>query len=427
MRRRMLFSTLMVAVVAVLLLGVPLGALTHQKLQQDREAILQRDVERIANQVDVDLRYRGDLDHPVEADRLGEEYPKAYISIDLPGDREDVAIGDPELRDAPTSTGATTESASDAHVELWEDTSDIQATSMSAWLGIASLSLLAIGVAVGLAVVQARQLSYPLVDLANTAEGLGAGITAPRRHRYGIEELDRVAEVLDRSAERVSSLIASERHFATDASHQLRTPLTALTMRLEELLNNADDPEIVREEGQGALEQAERLTEIVTGLLARARKTRQPDLVPLPLDSVLNSLADEWRPILASSGRELRITGEEGLTAMTIRADLHQILTALVENSSQHGAGTITVHRTSSGESVRIEVSDEGPGVPDDIAPRIFERETSGSEGTGLGLALARHIAESEGARVELVDSRTPTFALFLPFGPPPSEPPGPA
>lgn len=427
LRRRMLFSTLMVAVVAVLLLGVPLGALTHQKLQQDREGIMQRDAERIANQVDVDLRYRSAFTNPVQSERFREDYPNSYILIDLPEGREDVTIGDPELRDGPSSSGAATESASGAHIELWEDTSDVQATTMSAWLGIASLSLLAIGVAVGLAVVQARQLSYPLVDLANTAEGLGAGITSPRRHRYGIEELDRVAEVLDRSAERVSGLIASERHFATDASHQLRTPLTALTMRLEELLNNADDPEVVREEARGALEQAERLTEIVVGLLARARRSRQPDLVPLPLDGVLNTLAEEWRPILARSGRELRITGEEGLTAMTVHADLSQILTTLVENSNQHGSGTITVHRVSSGESVRIEVSDEGPGVPEDIAPRIFERETSGSEGTGLGLALARHIAESEGARVELVDARTPTFALFLPFGPPPSEPPGPA
>lgn len=427
LRRRMLFSTLVVAVVAVLLLGVPLGALTHQKLYQDRMSVLQRDVERIANQIDVDLRYRDERDPPVNVRRLEEDYPHSYIVITLPDDRPTMTIGDPSLPDSRDSLSASTDSAQGADIVLWEDASDVRATAMSAWLGIASLSLLAIGVAVGLAVVQARQLTYPLVDLANTAESLGSGIAAPRRHRYGISELDRVAEVLDRSAERVSSLIASERHFATDASHQLRTPLTSLTMRLEELLHSADDPDVVREEAQGALDQAERLTEIVVGLLSRARKSRQPDLVPIPLDSVLHSLAEEWRPVLARSGRELRLTGESGLTTMTIRADLSQILTALVENAAQHGGGTVTVHRVSYGESVRIEVSDEGPGVPEDLAPRIFERETSGSQGTGLGLALARHIAESEGARVELIQLRPATFAVFLPFGPPPAEPPGPA
>jgi len=88
-----------------------------------------------------------------------------------------------------------------------------------------------------------------------------------------------------------------------------------------------------------------------------------------------------------------------------------------VENAFKHGAGTVTVRRVETGQSVRIEVSDEGEGIPEDLVPRIFEREVTSGNGTGLGLALARHIAESEGARVEFIQSKPTTFALFLPPG----------
>lgn len=86
-----------------------------------------------------------------------------------------------------------------------------------------------------------------------------------------------------------------------------------------------------------------------------------------------------------------------------------------MENAYKHGDGTVTIRRVDTGQSVRIEVSDEGEGIPEHLAGRIFEREVSGGDGTGLGLALARHIAESEGARIELVQSRPTTFVLFLP------------
>ena len=242
-------------------------------------------------------------------------------------------------------------------------------------------------------------------------------MATPWGHRYGIPEADRVAEVLDRSAERIAGLIATERHFATDASHQLRTPLTALTMRLEEIIQVADDPQLVREEGEAALTQTERLVETVESLLGRARKSQNPEVEPVELDPVLNNLQAEWAPVFQQERRRLLVVGDSGLTAMTVPADLAQILATLVENAYKHGAGTVTLRRIDTGHSVRIEVSDEGEGVPDHLSGRIFDREVSGGDGTGLGLALARHIAESEGARIELVQTHPATFALFLPAG----------
>jgi signal transduction histidine kinase len=411
----MLFSTLVVTVIAVMLLGLPLGALTYKSIYDENVRGLQQEADIIAAEVDVQVRDDGEIDR----EQLDSAYPARHIEITLPGAEGPVDAGgwdfDPGAASPPPAMKATATSPSGVEVAVWRDTRRVQESIINAWLGIASLSLLAIGVAVGLAMLQARRLTLPLVDLAATAERLGSGVTTPWGHRYGIPEADRVAEVLDRSAERIAGLIATERHFATDASHQLRTPLTALSMRLEEIIAEADDPAVVREEGEAALTQTERLVETVESLLGRARKSQNPEVEPIAIDGVLEQFVAEWSPVFRADDRRLELTGETGLTAVTVPGDLAQILATLVENAYKHGAGTVTVRRVDGGSSVRIEVSDEGEGIPDHLSGRVFEREVTGGNGTGLGLALARHIAESEGARVELVQTRPTTFALFLP------------
>ncbi|WP_304451763.1 HAMP domain-containing sensor histidine kinase [Nocardiopsis sp. YSL2] len=417
MRRRMVFSTLVVTVITVMLLGLPLGALTYKLVHDESSRQLQGEAELIGAESDSMLELHGEIDL-AEFDRT---YPDRFIRITPAGEASTVTAGNPALNpeepDAPSLLRQTALTSDGTRVEVWAEADAVQQSVVQAWMGIASLSLLAIGVAVGLSMFQARRLTLPLVDLAATAERLGSGVASPWGHRYGIPEADRVAEVLDRSAERIAGLIATERHFATDASHQLRTPLTALTMRLEEIIAESENPEVVREESEAALAQTERLVETVESLLGRARKSQNPEVEPVELDPVLNHIQAEWSPVLQQEQRRLLVTGDPGLTAMTVPTDLSQILATLVENAYKHGAGTVTIRRLDTGQSVRIEVSDEGDGVPEHLSGRIFEREVSGGGGTGLGLALARHIAESEGARIELVQTQPTTFALFLPAG----------
>ena len=417
MRRRMVFSTLVVTVITVMLLGLPLSALTYKLVHDESSRQLQGEAELIGAESDSMLELHGEIDI-AEFDRT---YDDRFVRI-APANRAfTVTAGDPALNpeapDSPSLLRQTALTSNGTRVEVWADADAVQQSVVQAWMGIASLSLLAIGVAVGLSMFQARRLTLPLVDLAATAERLGSGMASPWGHRYGIPEADQVAEVLDRSAERIAGLIATERHFATDASHQLRTPLTALTMRLEEIIAESENPSVVREEGEAALAQTERLVETVESLLGRARKSQNPEVEPVELDPVLNHIQAEWSPVLQQEQRRLLVTGDPGLTAMTVPTDLSQILATLVENAYKHGAGTVTIRRLDTGQSVRVEVSDEGEGVPEHLSGRIFEREVSGGGGTGLGLALARHIAESEGARVELVQTRPTTFALFLPAG----------
>jgi signal transduction histidine kinase len=281
-------------------------------------------------------------------------------------------------------------------------------------LVILAVALLAVLAAVGLAVWQARRLASPLSDLAATAERLGSGDPRPRHRRYGVPELDRIADVLDASAERIGRMLTAERRLAADASHQLRTPLTALSMRLEEIMATADDREAVKEEAAIALGQVERLTDVVQRLLTNSRDPRTGSAVDFDLDEVVKQQVEEWRPAYQGEGRSMVLSGARGLRAVGTPGAVAQVLATLIENSLMHGAGTVALHTRVTGNQAVVEVSDDGPGVPPDLGARVFERSVSGRNSTGLGLAVARDLAEADGGRLELLQQRPPVFALFL-------------
>jgi signal transduction histidine kinase len=277
------------------------------------------------------------------------------------------------------------------------------------WLA-GTLAALVAAAAVG--ILQAKVLRGPLAGLQRRAENLGSGQKREPLRTSGISEVDRVAELLERSADRVDRLIAAERQFASDASHQLRTPLTALSMRLEEIMQ-ADDQQTVREEAGSALAQVERLATVVEHLLDGVRDNNLR-AGPVPLDEIVLQQVVEWEPAFAARHRVVKATGTRGLVALATPNGLSQVLATLLENSLIHGAGTVTVSTRSTGISLVVEVSDEGPGVPPELGSRIFERSVSGRRGTGLGLAVARELAEADGGRLELVQQKPAMFALFL-------------
>ena len=281
-------------------------------------------------------------------------------------------------------------------------------------MGVAALAIVSLAAAVELARRQAKRLGGPLEDLAVGAERLGAGDPRPRNHRYGVPELDKVAEVLDRSAERIGRLLGAERALAADASHQLRSPLTALSIRLEEIVATSTEP-AVREEATAALVQAERLAAVVDSLLAEhKRSARSESGAVVAVDTVLKQQAVEWDPAFRRAHRKLVRDGSVGLMAMSTPGGLAQVVATLIDNALVHGAGTVTVHTRETSGHVVLEVRDEGPGVPDELVPHIFERSFSGAHRTGLGLALARDLVAADGGRLELAQPRPPIFAIFL-------------
>jgi signal transduction histidine kinase len=285
---------------------------------------------------------------------------------------------------------------------------------------IGGLMLAAAVLAGWLTAVLARRLARPVEELAEAAGRLAAGDPRPLARRYGVADLDQVADGLDSSARRLSSLLAADRELAVDASHQLRTPLTALSMRLEEMIAAADDPEVVRAEGNAALTQAERLADVVTQLLSPARRAGAASAALTGIDEIVRQQVVEWQPAFRRARRKLVVIGVRDLQAHVTPGGVAQVLATLLDNALMHGGGTVTLQTSQNSRSVVIEVRDEGSGIPPELVPRIFERSVSGRpEGTGLGLALARTMAAADGGRVVLIKPKPATFAVFLPRNPP--------
>jgi signal transduction histidine kinase len=409
MRRRLLFSTLAVAVTAVLLFGVPLAFVLSQLQVTVAQDQVQRDATTLAKTLE--NRFRSGMPPSLtDVQDAARSLPDRYVSI-TQDDGQSYHTGTLPPRGSAIIGRAVTR---DFRVIVEADKAVSNERGKLAL--VISLAGLAVAVAVALAIIQARRLTRPLQELAEAAGRLGSGEAGPLGRRYGIPELDQVAEGLDGSAERISELLAAEREFAADASHQLRTPLTALSMRLEEILAAADQPEVVHEEGTAALLQAERLTDVVSQLLGRTHRPAGRRPAEVSVDDVVAQQVVEWDPAFRRRNRKLEVSGEKNLTAHITPGTLSQLIATLLDNALVHGAGTVGIRTSLTPKSVVIEVRDSGRGVRADLVPRIFERNVSGKPGgTGLGLALARSIAAAEGGQVVLVRPRPAVFAIFLP------------
>src|SRR5215831_20723097 len=217
-------------------------------------------------------------------------------------------------------------------------------------------------VAAALALTRARRLARPVLSLARAADRIGSGDSRPVGRRYGIAELDRIADGLDSTVQRVTEFISAEQNFAVDASHQLRTPLTALSMRLEEMVEAADDPELVREEGTAALAQTDRLAQVVGQLLGRARRSSSGAPQLSSIDDIIAQQVVEWEPAFRADNRKLEVQGETGLRAYVSAGGVSQVVATLLDNALVHGGGSVSIRTSQTPRSVVIEVKDEGKG-----------------------------------------------------------------
>ncbi|MEU8522729.1 ATP-binding protein [Streptomyces sp. NBC_01216] len=406
MRRRLINSTLAVVLVVIAVFGVSLVIVETRTISDSAQESVDSEALRLVSIVDSRL-IGGE---PVNPDILAEQIdPNRFAEILIPG-REAIEIG---TRPEGSVIRSSAEGERGETVNVEESRSTVTAEVGRTLLIIGAVALLAVVAAVLLALRQANRLASPLTDLAETAERLGSGDPRPRHKRYGVPELDRVADVLDASAERIARMLTAERRLAADASHQLRTPLTALSMRLEEVALS-DDLDTVKEEATIALTQVERLTDVVERLLTNSRDPRTGSAIAFDLDEVVKQQLEEWRPAYRSAGRAIVHSGKQRMRAVGTPGAVAQVLAALIENSLMHGGGTVALRTRVTGNQSVIEVTDEGPGVPADLGARIFERAVSGRSSTGIGLAVARDLAEADGGRLELLQQHPPVFALFL-------------
>lgn len=247
--------------------------------------------------------------------------------------------------------------------------------------------------------------------LARTATALGEGDFTVRSTPAGITDVDAVSEALNSTADRLDQLLSRELTFSEDASHQLRTALAGLRLTLEAARL---EPTLDREAAlRSAAAQIDRLESTLDELLALARATPRPRQ-PLDLQPMIDELAATWSGRLALEGRPLRVVTEPHLPAAAAAPGaVRQVLDVLLDNATRHGGGTITIGTHAAARGVVVDVADEGAGIAGD-PEQLFERRGGRARDHGIGLALARSLAEAEGGKLQVTHARPgPVFSLL--------------
>lgn len=277
-------------------------------------------------------------------------------------------------------------------------------------LGVVALVALAIAGVAGWLLV--RRLVRPLETLRAVAQRIGDGDFTVETPVTGLNELDQLGDSLRSSAVRIDRLLTRERAFSSDASHQLRTPLAALRTTLEtELYAPREDPRLAVRESLAAVDRLERTVSTLLGLA----RDEPPDRAPLDAALRLKAAAERWAGAAATAARHVEVDVEPGAptTAHASSAAVDHILDVLVENALQHGRGDVVLAIGRRHGVTGIEVRDAGE-VAADADERLFRRRESLSGSTGIGLHLARALAEAEGGRLRLARHAPTTFELLL-------------
>lgn len=422
MNRRILLSTVAVVVVVAMLLGVPLMLSAWRIVEELTREDMKGRLDQMASEV---LRQQGQegLIQP----RLDTEPLRLVVP---PGGRLEVIYPTPLDSASRASVGepyvdqAIVESLSlgvSGSLRLEMPPHEMRAAQWQAVAVVGGLVVLSIGAGSVVAQLTARRLSDPLSDVAARAARLGAGDFRPDPRRHSIPELDRVSEVLDSASVEISERLQRERALVGDVSHQLRSRLTAIRLRLDELAGHQDA--YVVAEATEALGQVDRLSQAVDDLVRASRDQNLTDSAPIDVVEELGKLLSDWEAPFRKQRRRLTLEGNAGVTARATPSRLREAVSVLIDNALKHGAGTCSIRVRNVGstgdrrEMVVVEVADHGAGIPDAIAPRIFERGFSGGGSSGVGLALARALVEADGGRMELQQRKPAVFALFVESG----------
>jgi signal transduction histidine kinase len=284
--------------------------------------------------------------------------------------------------------------------------------------GVGGWYLLLAGGSVGLLLVGAgagevltRRITRPLVRTAETAQQLSIGDTTARAPTDGPREVADVGKALNRLADRIDELIAEERETVADLSHRLRTPLTTLRLDAEAL----QDPSEAERVGSHVSELERTLTAVIHAARRPQREGRMPSC---DATVVVGERIEFWSALTDEQGRPSDISlPADPLPVRAAEGDLAAAADALLENVVAHtpeGTGfAVKLVRKASG--ARLEISDEGPGIPD--AAEVRGRSDRGS--SGLGLDIARRCAEASGGSMTITQSPSGGALVTLDLGAP--------
>jgi signal transduction histidine kinase len=439
--RRLLLSYLSVAVFVLIVLEIPLG-ISFAQAERDRlTTSVERDAQVVGSLVEDQLQF----DAPEVDPQLG-EYPQHSGSRVLIVDRagrtvhDSDAPGDPDALDrdystrpeiidalagerstgtrpsetlghgllyvaVPVASGGTVHGA----VRITYPTSALDARILRNWLVLAGIAIVVIASTALVGTGIARWVIRPTRQVELAVGHFATGdldVRAPADN--GPPEARELAQAFNAMADRLARLIRSQQAFVSDASHQLRSPLTSLRLELEELELDADRE--LREGIHRAIGETLRLSRLVNDLLALARAdTDAPQPIMQDATSVLAGRLAAWRALATEQGVELVLDAKGPLTVRIVQGHLEQIVDNLLDNAitASPVGGTVCIRTMDRGERAEIHISDHGRGLDDQGRLRAFDRfwrapNAAPGTGSGLGLAIARQLAHLSGAQVEL-------------------------
>jgi two-component system, OmpR family, sensor kinase len=302
---------------------------------------------------------------------------------------------------------------------------EVEAGVRQSWLGLVAIGLAVVAAGLVLAWILAGTVARPLERLSAAAGRIGGGDLDARVTPEKPREVETVGRSFNRMADAVAASAAAQRDFVANASHQLRTPLTGIKLRLE----------AIRAEGGSAAEEAEkadaeldRLSALVDDLLELAgASAAAPEGELVDLGGAARDAVERWQEPARAAGHELRLRDGAVGPAWAAEADVAQILDNLLENAIRYGGsgGEITIDA----DGRALTVADTGPGIPQEERAHVFERFYRGAEGrrtsagTGLGLAIVSELAGRWSAEVAFVDGPGTCIRIAFPAAPADSSP----
>lgn len=279
--------------------------------------------------------------------------------------------------------------------------------------GIALVAGITLILAVIIALLLATSVTRRLDRLRKVTEDFTAGNHEVRADSdAGASEIRSLSSSFNNMADQLTGLLAAQRSFAGDASHQLRTPLTALQLRLERASELVDsDPAAATERLDAALVETQRLQNIVEGLLVLSRAENQVTIAPVSTDlsRIVQERVTNWEALAAESNVSLNIDSLSGVQILAIPGVIEQVIDNYLDNAlhvSPPGS-TITVSLTQAEGFTTIHVVDEGPGIAEEDLERAYNRfwrAQSDAFGSGLGLAVVERLVQACSGTVQLTN-----------------------
>lgn len=437
MARRLLVTYLTITALALASVIVPLG-LTFADHERDQLSFgIERDAQAIASMAEDALEggttpsvnsvlsdYRASGGRVVIVDRRGfsvadsdnvgggprdfSSRPEMAAALDgqrATGTRRSETLGTNLVYAAvPVASGGVVHGA----VRITYPTSKVDARVRDAWVRLALLSAVVLGIVAGVGVVFARGVTRPVRRLERAAHDLAAGdLTVRVDTNDGPPELRALGETFNTTAQQLGQLVESQHRFVADASHQLRTPLTALRLRLETLepyVADSAQPKL-----HAAVSETNRLARLVQSLLVLARTDATTSTCePVELSAIVSGRVDAWSPVAGDQAVQLVADVPGDVWVDAVRGAVEQMLDNLISNALDIAPeGTaVTIRIIPRAEGTEVHVIDQGPGMPPEERARAFERfwraGSSTGGGFGLGLAIVARLAEQCGGEARL-------------------------